>query len=216
MNPLTGTFQQRLRESISFAWLVFQNKVGTGLLPINKEASMQLHYSNVLQQVIPLICFNQDESIKIELESSICVDDRPREIDLVLIGNDSQDDYKIAVEMKCYRKIASSGKPRGAHDIFMKDVYIGLELLEDYCEHAGFDRGVLLVMNDHNHFVNPTRKTGKCWHYDISNGYKITDGIHLKTPIGGKQIDIRLNKSYDFNWVQCGDFWFMENEGMGM
>jgi len=212
MNLLTGSFQERLMKSISFAWLVFSKKVGNDLLPINKEASMQLHYAYVLQQVIPLICFDQNEIVQIELESSVHVDGRSREIDLVLEGNDSRDIHKIAVEMKCYRKTASSGKPRGAQDIFMKDVYADLKLLEDYCEHAGFDRGILLVMTDHEYFVNPKSRTGKTWDYDISNGYQVKS-IHLTTPLGGEEIDIRLKKSYEFNWDKCGNFWFMEIEG---
>jgi len=137
-----------------------------------------------------------------------------REIDLVLRGNDSQDSHNIAVEIKCYRKTTSSGKPRGATDIYMKDVYADLELLEDYCEQAEFDRGVLLVVNDLERFVNPQNKNSKCWDYDISNGKSnAIKGANLTTQIGGKEVDITLNKSYEFNWDKCGDFWFMEIEG---
>ena len=46
-----GGFKSRLRGSISVAWAIFMQKVGHGLLPINKEASMQLHYAYILQQV---------------------------------------------------------------------------------------------------------------------------------------------------------------------
>ena len=214
MNMLTGSFEERLRKSISFAWQVFREKTGANLLPINKEASMQLHYSYILQQVIPLICFHKDESVKIELETGVKINDRSREIDLVLKGADSHGCHKIAVEMKCYRTFASSGKPRGATDIFMKDVYGDLNLLEEYCEYEEFDRGVSLVMNDLKRLVypNPTKKSAKCWDYDISDGTEVGD-THLTTPIGGKEIDIRLKKSYEFNWVRNGQFWFLEIEG---
>ena len=213
MNLLTGSFEERLRNGISFAWQIFREKTGAKLLSINKEASMQLHYSYILQQVIPLICFHEDESVKIELETSVKINDVPREIDLVLKGNDSRGCcHKIAVEMKCYRKIASSGRPRGATDIFMKDVYSDLQLLEEYCAHSEFDRGVSLVMNDLEMFVYPKKKTAKCWDYDISHGTEVGDK-HLTTPIGGKEINIRLKKSYEFDWVRNGQFWFMEIEG---
>ncbi len=56
------------------------------------------------------------------------------------------------------------------------------------------------------------QKRAKCWDYDISHGTEVGDK-HLSTPIGGKTIDIRLRKSYEFNWVQNGDFWFLEIEG---
>lgn len=119
----------------------------------------------------------------------------------------------MAVEMKCYREISSSGGKRGATDIFMKDVYEDLQLLESYCDLAGFDRGVALVMNDLARLVDPTKKNAKCWDYDISNGTNVSD-IHLTTPIGGKSVDLELKKSYCFNWVKVGGYWFLENEGV--
>ena len=67
-------------------------------------------------------------------------------------------------------------------------------------------------MNDLERLVSPNQKKGKCWDYDISHGTEVRDK-HLTTPIGGKKIDIRLKKSYEFNWVQCGDYWFLEIEG---
>ena len=170
---------------------------------------MQLHYSYILQQVIPLICFHEDESVKIELETGVPIKERYREIDLVLEGKNSCGKlHKIAIEMKCYRTVASSGKPRGATDIFMKDVYGDLNLLEEYCEYLDFDQGISLVMNDLERFVNPESKIAKCWDYDISNGTKVGD-IHLNTPIGGKEIDIRLKNhmnSIGFERVSFG-FW---------
>ena len=214
MNLLSGSFEERLRKSISFAWQVFMEKTGTDLLPINKEASMQLQYSYILQQVVPLICFHKDETVKIELETGVNINGRNREIDLILNGRHSKDrHHRIAVEMKCYRTLASSGGKRGATDIFMKDVYEDLSLLEEYCNHAGFDQGVALVMNDMERLVYPKKKDAKCWDYDISHGTKIGN-VHLTTPIGGKQIDIRLTKLYEFTWIPKGQFWFLENEGL--
>ncbi len=213
MYILDGSFEDRLRESITFAWNVFSEKVGSGLLHINKEASMQLQYSYILQQVVPLICFNDDENVKIELETGVRVEDKSREIDLVLLGKTSTQSYKIAVEMKCYREYASSGGKRGATDIFMKDVYEDLYLLESYCNLANFDKGIALVMNDLGRLVNPKKKDAKCWDYDISDGTKVSD-LHLTTPIGGKPVDLKINKSYEFKWIKKNEFWFLENEGI--
>lgn len=213
MNILNGSFEERLRKSISFAWNVFAEKVGSGTLNINKEASMQLHYSYILQQIIPLICFDDDEIVKIELETGVKVQGKSREIDLVLFGSNKKSNYRIAVEMKCYREYASSGGKRGATDIFMKDVYEDLHLLESYCNLAGFDKGVALVMNDLERLVNPKKKNAKCWDYDISNGTKVSN-LHLTTPIGGSPVNLTVSKSYSFDWLQKNGFWFLENEGV--
>jgi hypothetical protein len=50
-------FSERMRAAISLSWVMFSRKVGNGLIPINKEASMQLQYAYVLQQLLPLITF---------------------------------------------------------------------------------------------------------------------------------------------------------------
>jgi hypothetical protein len=209
---IKGTFLQRLRASISFAWSIYMEKVGSGLLQINKEASMQLQYSYILNQILPLICFSDSEKVQIELETGVSVSGRMREIDILLKGTDEESVFNIAVELKCYREIAASGGKRGATDIFMKDVYEDLQLLESYCNQGISDYGVSLIMNDLDRLVNPKNKSAKCWDYDISNKTQVSP-THLTTPIGGKDINITINKNYTFNWIQKGKFWFTELEG---
>jgi len=94
----------------------------------------------------------------------------------------------------------------------MKDVYEDLNILEEYVSSGIASSGVALVMNDLERFVNPKTKGGKCWAYDISNGHAIS-GANLSVSVGGKQVSIKLQKSYQFNWSKFGSFWFMELEG---
>ena len=205
-------FPERLRSAISLAWNVFMRKVGNGLISINKEASMQLHYAYTLQQIIPLLTFHNDEIIQIELETGVKLKEGTKEIDLLLKGKSKNGIHNIAIEMKCYKTLASSGKERGATDIFMKDIYEDLKLLESYIENKYADQGVSLVMNELERLVNPKKKTAKCWTYDISNNTNIKD-IYLNTPIGGKDINIYLKNEYTFLWEKHGLYWFMELEG---
>ncbi len=209
----TGTSEQRLRESVSFAWAIYMEKVGTGLLQINKEASMQLQYSYILNQILPLICFENSEKTSIELETGVVVSGNPREIDILLKGTDQKSSFTVAVELKCYREFASSGGKRGATDIFMKDVYEDMQLLDSYCNQGIADCGVSLVMNDLKRLIYPKKRTAKCWDYDISQNVTVSPK-HLNTPIGGKNISITLNKTYSFKWEQKGIFWFVELEGV--
>ena len=192
---------------------MFSRKVGNGLIPINKEASMQLQYAYVLQQLLPLITFHENEKFGIELETGVKVNGRSREIDLLFSGDFAGQKYTIAIEMKCYRTLASSGGKRGATDIFMKDVYEDFYLLEQYVSGGIAQEGVALVMNDMERLVNPAQKNAKCWDYDISNGTKFGP-IQLNTPIGGKEINILLDRIYTLNWVNYGEFWFLEAQGV--
>ena len=182
------------------------------LIKINKEASMQLQYSYILNSLIPLLIFCSDEEARVELETGVYIDGFNREIDLMLIGKKNSIKYKIAVEMKCYREYTSSGGKRGATDIFMKDVYSDLELLERYCDQKIANEGISLIMNDLERLVYPKTKSAKCWDYDISDGASFSN-IYKTTPIGGKKINIKLFKSYNIKWNKCGDFWFAEIQG---
>jgi len=203
---------ERMLAAVRESWLIFSRKVGGGLITINKEASMQLQFSYILQQLAPLITFHKDESLYVELETGVNVDGSSREIDLMFSGRWSGGEHKIAIEMKCYRTIAASGGKRGATDIFMKDVYFDLHLLERYVELNIANQGISLVMNDMERLVNPSKKGAKCWRYDTSHGATFGDEI-FNTPIGGKEIDFWLGKQYKLTWQKYGDFWFMEVEG---
>lgn len=207
------THEERLRYAISAAWGIFARKVGGKTIPVNKEASMQLQYAYILRQLIPLTSHSGHEVADIELETGVRTSSGANEVDILLKGESEQGKSLIAIELKCYRAIASSGGPRGAHDIFMKDVYEDLDILEKYVSFGIANRGVALVMNDLERFVNPKTKGGKCWAYDISDGHSIS-GANLSVPIGGKQVSISLQKSYQFNWSKFGSFWFMELEGV--
>ena len=111
------------RAAISLAWSLLAKKVGGDLIAIYKEASLQLQFGYALQQVLPLITFHKSEQLKVELETSTKIGQSVHEIDALFTGTSESPAYRIAVELKCYRTLAASGGPRGASDIFMKDVH---------------------------------------------------------------------------------------------
>ena len=204
----------RLRQATSLAWTVFAEQVGRGRLLINKEASMQLHYSHILHGLLPMFLNRPNERAHIELETGVKIDGHNREIDLVLCGEcGSGSTYTIAVEMKCYRRLASSGKPRGAQDIFRKDVYEDLSLLEKYRQQGQADYGVALIMTDYVGLVFPKSKKAKTHLYDISHGAQF-DGIELRVPVGGKDVHIELHGSYAFNWQHIENHYFLKTEDL--
>ncbi|MDR4651614.1 MAG: hypothetical protein MRJ52_04355 [Nitrosomonas sp.] len=102
----------RMRAAISESWLIFSHKVGGRLIPINKEASMQLQFAYILQQFSPLITFHENEALQVELETGVNVDGSGREIDHMFTGLWSGGEHKIAIEMKCYRTLTASGEMR--------------------------------------------------------------------------------------------------------
>lgn len=207
--------RDRMRAAVTEAWLIFSRKVGGGLIPVNKEASMQLQFAYILQQLAPLITFQETEVLRVELETGVNVDGASREVDLMFSGQWPGGEHKIAIEMKCYRTKAASGGNRGATDIFMKDVYFDLFLLERYVATGHATQGVALVMNDMARLVNPSKKEAKCWDYDTSHG-AVFGPRTFTTPIGGKPVNFRLERRYELAWQRYGEFWFLETEGQGV
>lgn len=207
------SFETRLRHAISVAWKVFARKVGGGLIPVNKEASMQLQYAYLLKQLLPLTLHNPDESADIELETGVKLPTGSHNIDILVTGTSAKCTTRIAIEMKCYRNITSSGGPRGAQDIFQKDVYEDLQVLEQYVEAGIASCGIALVMNDLPSITTPKVKNGKYWAYDISHGTTFPGGA-INVPIGGKPVSLALKRCYVFDWSKFGSIWFSEIEGI--
>ncbi len=205
--------EKRIRGLIRFTWELLANKVGNGLISINKEASLQLQYAYLLQQGINMIRLSKKEDIDMELETGVQIGNNMREIDVIIRYKNETCAFNFAIEMKCYKTWASSDKRRGATDIFMKDVYKDLELLEHYVKAQKADYGIFLMMTDFENFVHPKSKESKNWKYDISNGARIQGGVHINTPIGGKDVEVNLEKNYHFEWKPIQDFWFLELEG---
>jgi hypothetical protein len=202
-------FFQRIVNMVHNSWEVFENKVGYEDVFINKEASMQLHFAYVLQQYIPLVIYAKDESATVELETAVDDGSRIREADIMITAHKGKQTFRVVMELKCYKTKASSGGNRGAQDIFMKEVYQDIELVEKYLENDQADEGFCFVMTDHRMFVYPKQKNGKCWDYDTSQGVVVGNAI-LETPIGGKDIRIELKKEYPFNWNEIGGYYFLK------
>ncbi|WP_330442279.1 hypothetical protein [Flavobacterium sp. C4GT6] len=203
----------RINNMINFCWESFSAKVGCGLIEVNKEASMQLHFAYILKNAADLVLYNKDEQVTIELETSIPVNGRFRECDIVIRIEKADKLYFLPIEMKCYKTKSSSGGLRGAQDLFRYGIYEDLQLLENYCSESIL-QGIQLTMTDSKNFVYPKSKTGKSWVYDISHGSTISEILCLDTPIGGKPVSVSLNKNYIFDWKQVGNYYFLQLKGI--
>ena len=203
----------RVHNIVDQCWSSFSAKVGGELLVLNKEASMQLNFAYLLKNAMDLVIYHKGESVGIELETSIKVNNHHRNCDIVINIQKDGERVFLPIEMKYYKEYASSGGKRGALDIFVKDVYFDLELLESYSKLNAYLNGIQLTMTDLKRVIYPSNKDGKYWTYDISNGAKIKAGTNYTTPIGGHNIDITLNKNYKFDWKNVGRFYFVKLEG---
>lgn len=203
---------KRINDIIEICWESFSAKIGCRLIEINKEASMQLNFAYLLKNTIDLAIHHEDEKITIELETTISVNGRTKECDIVIKIEKSDSTFYLPIEMKCYKELASSGGKRGALDVFFKDVHADIELLESYSKKENFLMGRMLVMTDFRRAIFPKKKDGKFWDYDISHGSEIKGTVIKNTAIGGFEVNIKIDGNYIFNWKEYNNFYFLKLE----
>jgi len=202
----TKNLSERVSWAIEFAWNITIEKIANGEIRVNKEASLQLHYSAILKCILDLIKFSPTERIEIELETTLKVDAKPYIVDILIFYSDGNINEKHSIELKCYKTLSSSGGKRGAGDIFMHGVYVDIYYSELYLKHNFANRTTCLILTDYRNFIHPKSKNTKNWTYDISQGY-ILKGGNFNTSIGGKKVDFKVSGTYKFEWTQTGDYW---------
>lgn len=206
INSIPNEIDERIKWSIDFSWNICLNKIQNKEIKVNKEASLQLQYANVLKQVLDLVKFSQDERFEIELESSYFIHNKQVIADIVVEYRNSVINRKHAIELKFYKTFASSGGKRGATDIFMCSVYTDLFYSELYVENKNVDFVTCLILTDYSNFITPKSKTSKCWAYDISDNC-LSEAKKYDTSIGGKKNNFELKNRYLFKWIKNGSFW---------
>lgn len=197
--------EEKLNLLIHMSWELLQKKVQNGLIKINKEASLQLQFAYILEELLIVTRYSEKEHVKVLLEDTVTIQNgKTQEVDVIVETEIDNKPYKITIEMKCYRTKTSSGKNRGAMNIFAKDVYEDIEVLENYKKtNPDIKKTYFLAMTDYKNFVepDPEKKTAKYWDYDISDGHIIKGPHTFTTPVGGKEVNIKIDGTYTFNWT---------------
>ncbi|WP_054509243.1 hypothetical protein [Chryseobacterium sp. ERMR1:04] len=206
MNEIPIALDEKIQWSIDFAWKICLSKINNNEIKVNKEASLQLHYANILNNILQLVRFSPDERFEIELESSYIINNRQVIADIIIDYKDSKIHKKHSIELKFYKKLAYSGKNRGGSDIFMCEVYKDLHYSELYLINNFVSFTTCLVLTDYEHFINPKNKASKNWSYDISNNF-LSEAKIYDTSIGGKKILFELKNQYLFSWFNHGNLW---------
>jgi hypothetical protein len=187
---------ERLNYIIDFAWEVLFERITSGRIKINKESSMQLHYSTILHSLGELLCIYPGETFSLELESAY----GKQNIDIIC----SLDGVTAAVELKCFRK--SSNR---AQDLDMYDVWVDIDRLSHF---ENFDVKRFICLTDHPRYPNG-KHNGYSETFSIAQGVSYKMGDILQPKWVGKWKDksrdnsIIVPRDIDVNWTSK-DNWF--------
>lgn len=186
----------RLNFIIDLSWKIFFEKITSGRIKINKESSMQLHYSSILNTIGDLLCILPGETFSLELESS----HGRKNLDITC----RFDDTSAAIELKCFRKFSNR-----AQDLDMYDVLVDITRLNGLDD---FEVKRFICLTDHEKYPNG-KHGGYSETFSIAHGTEYKSGDVLTPPWVGKWKDksrdhaITVPKDITFNWVEK-DGWF--------
>lgn len=185
------TQPQRLTRILDESWEILMQRIATGRVAINKEASLQLHYSSVLLSYGELFCVEPRETFTIELESA----SGRKSIDITCALGET----KAAIELKCFRKASNR-----ACDTDMYDVWCDLERLLSYQE---FAVRKFFCLTDNPYYVSGTH-SGHAGSVSIRDGKIFEIGSKIAPSWAGTWKDksrdrcLTLAKRVEIDWSQ--------------
>lgn len=192
----------RLKFVLDLGWQIFFKRLVTGRVRINKEASMQLHYSTILHNLGELCCVETNEIFGIELESSYGGRSR---IDITC----SYGDVKAAVELKCFKKESNR-----ASDL---DMYDSLKDIQRLLEFEGFQVRRFICLSNNPYYVQDNHN-GHASSVSIADGAIYKARLPIKPSWMGqwkdksRDKDIIFSKDVELKWTSDSENrWYVLN-----
>lgn len=191
----------RLNDLLNKAWDICIQKISNQKIIINKEASLQLHYSSIINTLGEIYCTEKDDRFTIELESKY----DKKNIDICC----SLGSVKAAIELKCFRKASKRAVDTDMYDV-LKDI-TRLQTLE------GFQTTKIICLTDDSYYAEK-KHNGHAKSVSIKDALKYEKGKPIKPSWSGKWSDknrdteIIFNKDITFNWYKCKEWYFLNQD----
>ncbi|WP_137897100.1 hypothetical protein [Sphingomonas sp. 2SG] len=185
----------RLQRIVEKAVPILFDQIEGGRVPVQSEASLQLHLGRIIMTVADLEMVHPRETFSIELEKPLGGSGRGR-IDIWFrLTTDDDREWRCAMELKFFKK-ASQAEPVNRHKA-MLDI-ARLEKCGDVA-----DIGFMLVATNHPHYIDWENYSPDTADFDFRNGRRYAGGTVMtyRTP-GSKLPSITLRNDYDFAWTE--------------
>lgn len=190
--------KSRLQYVLDMSLQIFIQRLCSGRISINKEASMQLHYSSIIHEFGELLCIEPKESFSIELEHNY----KGKNIDIIC----GIEDEKAAIELKCFRKSSNRASDMDMYDV-LKDI-TRLMSYESFCIRRFF------CLTDNQYYINGKHE-GHASVISIKNGtlYK-QGGIIIPTwkdkwKDTSRNHDLTFDKDVSISWETQGGWYYL-------
>jgi hypothetical protein len=187
---------ERLKRIVEKAVPILFDQIEGGRVPVQSEASLQLHLGRIVMTVADLEMVSPRETFSIELEKPLGGSGRGRLDIWFRLTTDDDREWRCAMELKFFKK-ASQAEPVNRHKA-MLDI-ARLERCGDVA-----DIGFMLVATDHPHYVDWGSYSLDTADFDFRHGRRYVAGTQMiyRTP-GSKLQSITLRNDYDFTWTEA-------------
>ena len=146
--------ESRVNTAIHKAMNLYINKLINNSLELYLEASFQLHYARILEDVLKLYTLSNDERFKILLECKFKTDDdnKTKYVDIVIkYTKDCYSSYYL-IELK-YKKITDS-----APDLGNLHSYIDMYNLDELSKQKDINGAYFIFLTNLKTYINEPRK----------------------------------------------------------
>lgn len=187
---------ERLQRIVENAVPILFDQIEGGRVPVQSEASLQLHLGRIIMTVADLEMVSPRETFAIELEKPLGGSGRGRLDVWFRLTTDDDHEYRCAMELKFFKK-ASQAEPVNRHNV-MLDI-ARLEKCGDVAE-----IGFMLVVTDHPHYVDWESYSHDTADFDFRHGRRYASGTVMtyRTP-GSTRTSITLRNDYEFAWTEA-------------
>lgn len=189
--------KERLSHIIDEAWLILFNRIVSGKQTINKEASLQLQFARIINDLGTTYCIFPDEFFSIELETNF----RGKNIDITC----QMGQITAAIELKCFIKASNRAKDTDMYDV-LKDI----ERIESYDE---FSVTKFYCLTDNKYYPTVMPK-GMASSVTIMQGTKYLPHIPIVPLWAGiwnvkRDTRIIFKKEIECHWVNSGKWYYL-------
>lgn len=210
---MNNNLNDKVDSIIKQAMHIYVNRLITGYYEIGLEATFQLHFSKILQDLLDINTFSSKERFEVLLEKNIKVNGNKDYVDVVIRHTEDTIISLYLIELK-YKKISDS-----ASDLGNVASYIDMYNLDSHKNTENVKGCYFIFMTNLKTYISKPRKGARIElpMYDLAkiepNHAYTFDGKTAKNAIkkyapNGFQFSISHSIEYEHFRIDTNDYWF--------
>lgn len=200
---LPKSYSRRIDEILNSSWRVLKTRFVEGRHQFLKEAPFQHYFAHIISTIGETYCTKRNDIFLVDLETKVLqVRGRTKYIDITCSFPEEEVSCAIELKFKTARQ--------GAQDHGRIDAFVDIEALEIACQ-RDFQLGRFYMITNSTPYINQSNR-GVGTVFTTHDGAVTPAGHTFQCPQskGREHVKVHLRDSYEFQWEQIGDWYFLE------